>query len=146
MKIRLFANLWGRGEGRERQRVRQRDRETERDTEREEKRERKRGKRERERGERGSVRDRHRNRERERDTKRKSPCYIAFHSLLLANLKKTVSQKIAKTVFVGKVPLSKTASFKATTSHFVLNKVLSNLAPFLLNNVTGFVFCFIIKV
>ena len=80
------------------------DRETERqERQREEKRERKRGKRERgERGEREGAWET--DIETERDTKRKSPCYIVFHSLLLTNLKKTVSQKIAKTFFVGKVP------------------------------------------
>ena len=86
--------------GRERERQseteRQRDR---RDKEREEKRK------ERERGERGKREGAwETDIETERDAKRKSPCYIVFHSLLLTNLKKTVSQKIAKTFFVGKVP------------------------------------------
>ena len=57
---------------------------------------------ERERRERGSERDRQRDRETKRQ--RESPCYIVFHNLLLTNLKKIVSQKITKTIFVGKVP------------------------------------------
>ena len=55
---------------------------------------------ERERGEREGARET----DRETKRQRESPCYIVFHNLLLTNLKKTVSQKITKTIFVGKVP------------------------------------------
>ena len=58
--------------------------------------------RKRERGEREGARETDRDRETKRQ--RESPCYIVFHNLLLTNLKKTVSQKITKTIFVGKVP------------------------------------------
>ena len=52
--------------------------------------------------ERETERDRDRDRDRERQ--RESPCYIVFHILLLTSLKKMISQKIAKTIFVSKVP------------------------------------------
>lgn len=73
------------------------------------------------------------------------PCYIVFQNLTSSKEKKvrSFSERSAS----GKLFLSKTTSYTGTAGSVTLNKLFANLAfSFLQNNVTGFIFCFIIQV